>query len=93
MRLVKIYDFFQDEKWYEDLGHILIGMIPLWGWIREHYQWPPSSNSQPFILYKNQVYYHQGRVRDVYRDFLGHAIGDAVRTVVVIAAWIITSLV
>ena len=91
MRYVKLYDFMQDKKWYEDIGHIFIGMIPFVGWFREHKQWPPCSDSQPDIVKDYVGYYHQGRVRDVYRDFLGYAIGDLIRTAVIVAAWIISS--
>ena len=55
-----LHGFLQDGKWYEDLGHIFLGMIPFAGWIREWTQaklpwpmkgqWPPG---KPFTLYWN----------------------------------------
>ena len=101
---MRLYGFMQDEKWYEDVGHILIGLVPFWGWWREWRQWPPGSDLDPPVVIWDdrtyswleeepanvekagavdgaQVYYPANRVADSYRDFLGYAIGGAIRTV------------
>lgn len=75
-----LYGFLQDEKWYEDVGHILIGLVPFWGWWREHRQWPPGEPHFIDHLYED-VGYRESRVADSYRDFLGYAIGDTIRTI------------
>ena len=82
-----LYGFLQDKHWYEDLGHIGIGLIPLAGWIREHSQYPPGDplvvtegidvNGEPV---EAEVFYPADRVDDLYRDNLGYAIGGAIRT-------------
>jgi hypothetical protein len=78
-----LYKFMQDDHWYEDVGHIFIGLIPMWGWIREHWQWPPGDtaffgdptkrNAEP------EPWAPHDRVADAYRDFLGYAIGGTIR--------------
>lgn len=45
---MKFYGFLQDKKWYEDVGHIFVGMVAMWGWIRENDQYPPG---KPITLY------------------------------------------
>ena len=86
---MKLYHFMQDSKWYEDVAHILVGLVPFWGWVREHRQWPPgkprvrfvdAASSPPVEYFDTQL----DRVADSYRDFLGYAIGDLLRTAVLI---------
>ena len=72
-----LYGFLQDAHWYEDVGHIVLGLIPLAGWIREHFQYPPGD---PVIFVGPEVFYPADRVDDLYRDNLGYAIGGAIRT-------------
>lgn len=78
------YGFMSDEKWYEDLGHILIGFAPMIGWVREDEQWPPASDNYPPEYIQKELYFHSSRVEDAYRDFLGYAIGDSIRTMLLI---------
>lgn len=79
---MKLYNFMQDEKWYEDVGHILIGLcLPFYGWWREHRQWPPGDPHFIDHLFEDVGYRHS-RVADSYRDFLGYAIGDVLRTAI-----------
>ncbi len=73
-----------DEKWYEDLGHILIGFAPMIGWVREDEQWPPASDNCPPEYFGDDLFFHHSRVEDAYRDFLGYAIGDSIRTILLI---------
>ena len=87
----------QDSKWYEDLGHVLIGLIPMWGWIREHKQWPPASDKHPpeYIwmvekgVRQQETYFHSLRVEDAYRDFLGYSIGSFIRTTALVTIWLL----
>ena len=72
-----LYGFLQDRHWYEDLGHILIGHVPMLGWVREHLQWPPGNI---ITLEQGRWYAPLDRVEDSYRDFLGYAIGNAMLT-------------
>ena len=80
-----LYGFLQDEKWYEDVGHILIGLIPLAGWIHEHFQYPPGWPVMINYFDRNgkrvvEEMVQLRRVDDLYRDNLGYAIGGAIRT-------------
>ena len=75
-----LYGFMQDKHWYEDLAHIFIGMVPMWGWIREHRQWPPGTPAEVW----NEMWAPLDRVEDSYRDFLGYAIGETIRTVILL---------
>jgi len=83
-----MYGFMSDEKWYEDVGHIVIGFAPMIGWLRENEQWPPASDNYPPEYNtsnpQNELYFHSSRVEDAYRDFLGYAIGDTLRTLTLI---------
>ena len=74
---MKLYGFFQDDKWHEDVGHILIGLVPGWGWLREHRQWPPGDS----LSLNGREVFPADLVADSYRDFLGYAIGGTIRTV------------
>ena len=87
----KLYGFMQDSKWYEDLGQVLIGLIPMWGWIREHKQWPPASDKHPFLYdpIAEQKYFASSRVEDAYRDFLGYSIGSFIRTTALVTIWLL----
>lgn len=83
---MKLYNFMQDDKWFEDVGHILIGLsLPFYGWWREHRQWPPGD-----VWYRvpwdepAKEYVPLDRVADSYRDFLGYAIGSTIRAVVLV---------
>lgn len=96
---VSRYRFLRDEKWYEDIAHILVGLVPLWGWLREHVQWPPGDTwvrtIYPEGVYtrdppERRAYAPLDRVADAYRDFLGYAIGDALRTVGLVLVAILT---
>lgn len=79
------YKFMSDSRWYEDVAHILIGMVPMFGWVREHLQWPPASDKHlPLVMADDVVYLREERVKDAYRDFLGYAIGDLIRTITII---------
>ncbi len=76
-----LYGFMQDDRWYEDLGHVLIGLVPMWGWWREHRQWPPGAR----LMWDDGNYvFPEDRIadsyRDFHRDFMGYALGDAIRT-------------
>ena len=98
---MKLYQFLQDKKWYEDVGHIFIGMIPLWGWLREHKQWPPGDIMYAESGVMDTTSFDEAtrrleemswpiecapldRVQDSYRDFLGYAIGETIRTVILL---------
>ena len=97
-----LYGFMQDKKWYEDVGHILIGLIPFVGWGREHAQWPPG---WPYYALRNKKYESYvdieldelelvtqlDRVEDSYRDFLGYEIGSLVRTIILVVLCIMFS--
>lgn len=67
--------FLSDEKWYEDLGHIFIGLIPLLGWFREQGQLPPATNKLPVRSYGPDVYWARERVLDMRRDSFGYEVG------------------
>ena len=92
---MKLYSFMQDRHWYEDIGLIFIGLVPMWGWIREHWQWPPGDTGYYDLtdrrMYQTQKedgdrvpYAPHDRVADSYRDFLGYAIGGTIRTAVLV---------
>lgn len=88
---MKLFHFFQDRHWYEDVAHILIGLVPYWGWDRERRQWPPGDvitiavntrpDGRPMSVERVAPL---DRVADAYRDFLGYAIGDIIRTAILI---------
>ena len=80
------FKFFQDKKWYEDLGHFCIGFVPFLGWWREQNQWPPGDvehfrNPETSVV---EPYAPLDRVGDSYRDFLGYACGDIARTAIML---------
>lgn len=85
------YGFLSDGKFYEDLGHILIGLVPGWGWWREHRQWPPGDPEPMPFTGQGDLYYitQLDRVADVYRDQLGYEIGSVLRTVALIV-WVVS---
>jgi len=80
---MRLYGFFRGKPLniLEDVGHILIGIVPMWGWIREHRQWPPGST----LISQGKEYAPHDRVMDSYRDFLGYAIGGTIRCVGLVA--------
>lgn len=83
---MKLYGFMQDKHWYEDVGHVFIGLIPLAGWIREHLQYPPG---WPFVAWGPlddlpEKVTQLSRVDDLYRDNLGYEIGAVLRTVLLV---------
>ena len=94
-----LYGFMQDKKWYEDVGHILIGLIPFVGWGREHAQWPPGWPYYATPRRKKMHLYNENielvtqldRVEDSYRDFLGYEIGSLIRTVILVVLCIMFS--
>ena len=96
-----LYGFMQDKKWYEDVGHILIGLIPFVGWGREHSQWPPGwpyytkPNGDRLKLFAGdevlELVTQLDRVEDSYRDFLGYEIGSLIRTIILVVLCIMFS--
>ena len=72
------------SKWYEDLGHVLIGLIPGWGVTREWFQLPPENDADPVVFVDGREYWAKARVLDVFRDMAGYAVGDAFRTSVLV---------
>ena len=97
---MRTFKFFQDKKFYEDLGHFCIGFIPFLGWWREQDQWPPGDtiwvrdNAGPpahVVGYRHEPgndeyepHAPHDRVGDAYRDFLGYACGDVARTLLML---------
>ena len=88
---MRLYKFMQDKKWYEDVGHIFIGLIPMLGWLREHRQWPPGkpfyavpANDRSIPASDIKLVTQLDRVEDSYRDFLGYAIGGTIRCAVLV---------
>ena len=79
-----LYGFLQDKHWYEDLGHIGIGLIPMAGWIHEHFQYPPGDVHIATYNGKDALSAPLDRVDDLYRDNLGYAIGGAIRTALLV---------
>ena len=57
---MRLYGFLSDSKFYEDLGHILIGLVPFWGWIRERKQLPPENDRYP-VAYLHVEHWDDGR--------------------------------
>lgn len=92
-----LYGFMQDKKWYEDVGHILIGLIPFVGWGREHSQWPPGwpyyalPNRKDKSIDELELVTQLDRVEDSYRDFLGYEIGSLIRTIILVVLCIMFS--
>ena len=81
---MKLFHFFQDRKWYEDVAHIFVGMVPFFGWAREWKQWPPGDPDSHPSTGVGVMWTQMDRVADAYRDFLGYAIGDVLRTAVLV---------
>ena len=79
---MRLYGFFRGKPLniLEDVAHIFIGLVPLVGWTREHFQWPPGDT----VSIKGVPYAPHDRVADSYRDFLGYAIGGTIRTAVLV---------
>ena len=83
------YKFLSDKHWYEDCLHVLVGLVPFWGWLREHWQFGPGD---PIYVADYEVqaefdgveYFPSDRVQDAYRDFAGYSIGDVVRTAILV---------
>ncbi len=78
-------------KLLEDLGHVLIGFIPLAGWLREVWQLPPENDAHPVLYFKHDPaqersvpYWSSVRVLDMVRDFGGYALGDLIRTAILV---------
>ena len=92
-----LHGFAQDDKWYEDLAHVLMGVPPigLLLWAREwtawkmpwpfRGQWPPGDIHDFYIdRYGGRVWRPQAnldRVSDAARDELGYRIGATLRNV------------
>ena len=85
------YGFFRGKPLniLEDVAHIFIGLVPMLGWLREHWQWPPGQvrafPNDGFSKDPLKPYVPLDRVADSYRDFLGYAIGSTLRTVALVA--------
>ena len=92
-----LHGFMQDKKWYEDIGHIFIGLIPFAGWVREWTevklpwpmkgQWPPGDPVLARIDLSSQPFEETmltelDRVSDIGRDEFGYAIGQAIQLAV-----------
>jgi len=80
---MKLYGFFRGKPLniLEDIGHIFIGLVPMWGWIREVRQLPPETERYPVLTiepYKDE-YWSRIRCEDIFRDNLGYAIGGTIR--------------
>jgi hypothetical protein len=92
------YLFLSDKHWWEDCLHVLVGLVPFWGWWREHRQFPPGDtiwlkvNAGPPPHYVGRSTPSEGafpyaphdRVMDLMRDNLGYAIGETLRTVALV---------
>ena len=89
-----LHGFAQDEKWYEDLAHVLLGVLPigLLLWAREwtdwrmpwpfRGQWPPGVPIHRIVpRYSDRFFAPLSRVADSARDELGYRIGATVRNV------------
>ena len=89
-----LHGFLQDKDWIEDVGHIVLGILPidLWLFVREwttwrsiwpmHGQYPPGKT---FMAVTATVGGQRvevaplDRVADVGRDTLGYSIGQTIR--------------
>lgn len=78
-------------KWVEDVGHVAIGFIPGAGIIREYRQLPPENDRHPVVFFMGlgraeaEDYWSSSRVLDMMRDLAGYAVGDVVRTSVLVS--------
>ena len=68
----------------EQAGHALIGFCPLLGWVREGNQLPCATNKLPVRFIGGDEYWAAERVEDMYRDFGGYAVGDLLRTLLLL---------
>ena len=73
------------KEFFEQLGHALIGFIPMAGWLREGWQMPCETERLPVVVIDGDEYWAAERVEDMYLDFGGYAVGDLVRTLVLLA--------
>ena len=93
----KTYGFMQDKDWYEDVGHIVLGYLPidmLW-YIREHTtlklpwpfkgQYPPGDILKVLVGPRAGEFFPTDRVHDSKRDELGRSIGAQLRVITLIA--------
>lgn len=78
----------------EDLGHCLIGFVPGWGVLREWRQLPPENDDYPAVWLAREgrrvggEYWSKVRVLDIFRDLAGYAVGDLIRTaILVVLLW------
>lgn len=91
-------------KILEDIGHVLIGLIPGWGVLREWRQLPPENDANPVVYIDPEIagkdwdwlkawlgpgyggvpYWSSVRVADIFRDLAGYAVGDVIRTAILI---------
>lgn len=82
----------QVPTWVEDGGHVLIGLIPGWGVLRERIQLPPQNDRYPVKTIKTvysggayiDEYWAASRVMDIFRDLAGYAVGDLIRTAILV---------
>ena len=91
---MRLYGFFQGKPLniLEDAAHIFIGLVPMLGWLREHWQWPPGDtiwlNDEGGLVDQEydgaEAYAPHDRGADAYRDGFGYAIGGTIRFVVLV---------
>jgi len=76
-------------KYIEDIGHVLIGLVPCWGLVREYEQLPPENDANPVIDVDGTEYWSSVRVMDIFRDLTGYLVGEVFRTLglVVLLLW------
>lgn len=71
------------NEWYEDLGHVVIGLVPGVWLIREFRQLPPETDREP-VVWVSVDGFDLVRVRDMLTDMIGYAVGDVIRTAVLV---------
>ena len=62
------------KEFFEQLGHALIGFIPMAGWLREGWQMPCETERLPVVVIDGDEYWAAERVEDMYLDFGGYAV-------------------
>ena len=77
-------------KILEDVGHVLIGLVPGVGFVREWFQLPPENDANPVVFVSQESrriggeYWAAVRVRDVFRDWAGYELGSVIRTALLV---------